>query len=180
MTIRLFAALPLPADLSAELVGLQRGIPNAKWRPPEAFHITLRFVGEVSEALATELDETLALIAMEPIEISLLGAGVFGGDKPHAIWMGVDRSDPLELLAARCERACRKVGLQPDARKWLPHVTTAYLNSTADPARIAQFVANNAAYRSAPWLADRFHLYSSWLGKGPSQYRAESEYPLGT
>jgi len=178
MTIRLFAALPIPLELGAELVGLQRGIPNAKWRPVDAFHVTLRFVGEVNQAVATELDEALALIESEPFDVSLVGAGVFGGDLPHAVWLGVERSEPLELLAARCERVCRRIGLSPDTRKWTPHVTMAYLNTSADPGRIAQWVANNATYRSGSWLADRFHLYSSWLGKGPSRYEAEAEYPL--
>ena len=50
--IRLFAALAVPEDIGEGLARRQQGLPGARWRPLEALHITLRFMGEVREDVA--------------------------------------------------------------------------------------------------------------------------------
>ena len=49
---RLFVAIELPEDVRERLAGLCNGLPGARWVPPENQHLTLRFIGEVSDALA--------------------------------------------------------------------------------------------------------------------------------
>ena len=60
--IRLFAALAIPEDIAQDLVARQDRLPGARWRPPEAFHITLRFVGDVAENVAADLDAELDVL----------------------------------------------------------------------------------------------------------------------
>lgn len=177
MSLRLFAALELPPSVRDHLARLQRGVMGAKWRPPENFHLTLRFFGETSEPLAEELDHALAGIVQKPFEVRLRGAGFFGAAKPAALWIGVEQSEDLKVLAGRCERAARRAGLAPETRNFTPHVTLAYCAGTGveDAAKFAQRLA---LFSTEPFLADRFGLYSSWTGKGPSKYLLEAEYPL--
>ncbi len=177
MSLRLFAAIPLPDDLRARLRPLQRGVSGAAWRPPENFHLTLRFFGEVTEDLAAALDDELARVRGQPFDVTLCGAGWFGGARPSALWVGVAPSAPLTTLAGRCERAARRAGLAPESRKFTPHVTLAYCHGTAPP-DAARFVERLARFKADAMTVDRFHLYSSWMGKGPSRYVAEAEYPL--
>ena len=75
--IRLFVALALPAAIKAQLALLSGGIPGAKWVPPENYHLTLRFIGEVESWRAEEVDEALANIRARPFELSLRGVGLF-------------------------------------------------------------------------------------------------------
>ena len=176
--IRLFAALEIPYDVADELVRRQVGVQGARWRPTEAFHITLRFFGEVSEPAAAELDDGLALIRMSPFEARLEGAGAFGDqDHMRAVWAGVSASEPLTRLAAKCETAARKLGLTPEKRAYRPHVTLAYLNQAAPP-RVAAWIAEHNLLRSEPWTVRAFGLYSSQLGPDGSKYTLEREYPL--
>ncbi len=177
MSLRLFAALPVPEDLSQRLKALQRGVAGASWRPAENFHITLRFFGAVDETRARALDDELAQIAMAPFEWSLSGAGWFGGAQPTALWIGIDAPEGLTALAQHCERAARRVGLPAEKRRFTPHVTLAYCHGTP-AAGAAKFAERLGLFRAGPAIADRFHLYSSWLGKGPSRYVDEAEYPL--
>ncbi len=177
MTLRLFAALDIADDVADALARRQRGVPGASWRPPANFHVTLRFFGEINENLARDLDDELGQIRTPPFDIALKGAGWFGAREPYSLWAGVEPNDTLTTLAGRCERAARRVGLPPEKRAYAPHVTLAYLRHTP-PEAAARFAERNADLRVGPILVDRFHLMSSWLGKGPSRYRDEAEYPL--
>jgi 2'-5' RNA ligase len=177
--IRLFAAIAIPPEIGEGLVRRQQGLPGARWRPTDAFHITLRFAGEISEALADDLDAELNLIAGEALTLSLEGVGSFqDGEDIHAVWAGVAENPALHRLARRCETAARKAGLAPDRRAWKPHVTLAYLRR-AEPARVAAWVAGHNLLKSPPFRITRFGLYASRLGHGGSVYRLEREYPLG-
>jgi 2'-5' RNA ligase len=176
--IRLFAALPVPNEIAEGVTSRQVGVPGARWRPTEAFHVTLRFFGEVSEQTAADLDDALALIRVSPFEVSLEGAGAFGEqDHMRAIWAGVAASEPLTRLAGKCETAARKVGLQAEKRVYRPHVTLAYLTGASAP-RVAAWIAEHNLWRSEAWSVRRFGLYSSQLGPDGSKYTLEREYPL--
>jgi 2'-5' RNA ligase len=177
--IRLFAAIAIPPEIGEGLVRRQQGLPGARWRPTEAFHLTLRFAGEISEALADDLDAELNVVAGEALTLALEGVGSFqDGDDIHAVWAGVEENPALRRLAARCETAARKAGLTPDRRLWRPHVTLAYLRR-ADPARVAAWVQSHNLLKSPPFRVTRFGLYSSHLGHDGSVYRLERNYPLG-
>ena len=177
--IRLFAALPLPADVVRPLARRQTGIEGAKWRPLDALHITLRFFGEVREDVARDLDAELAGVREPPFEIVLSGAGAFGdGPDIHAIWAGVEESAPLRRLARACETAARRAGLKAEGRSYRPHVTLAYLRQ-ADPAEVGRWIQGNNLLKSPPIPVESFGLYSSFLGSEQAHYRLEAEYPLG-
>lgn len=177
--IRLFVALPVPAPAAAAIEAIQTGVPGAKWRNRHQFHITLGFIGEVNERLAEDLDLALARIQLAPFELSLAGAGLFGGDRPDSLWVGVDAPEALATLHRLVARAARDAGLDLPARKYVPHATVAYLPHSADPVHAAYFVGDHGLFRTAPWTADRFHLYASHLSEKGSHYTIEAEYPLG-
>jgi len=177
--IRLFAAIAIPEEIGEGLLRRQQGLPGARWRPLDALHITLRFVGEVDERKAEDLDAELATIGGGALTLTLSGVGVFGeGPDIHAVWAGVEEAEPLKRLASRCESAARRVRLPPDRRAWKPHVTLAYLRRT-DPARVAAWLTAHNLLQSPPFRVTQFGLYSSWLGHTGSSYRLEATYPLG-
>lgn len=177
--IRLFAAIPIPYDLGEDLSGRQGGLDGARWRPIEAFHITLRFIGDVAEPLADNINSALAAVRGKPFELNLESTGAFGeGRDIHAVWAGVGDSELLRILQGRCESACRRVGLKPETRKYRPHVTLAYLNHP-DPAAVADWLARHSWLKSPPFKVDRFGLYSSRQTSEGSRYQLEREYLLG-
>jgi len=177
--IRLFAAIAIPPEIGEGLTRRQQGLPGARWRPIEAFHLTLRFVGEVAESVADDLDAELSAISGEPMALALAGVGSFqDGDDVHAVWAGVAENPALRRLAARCETAARRAGLAADRRAWKPHVTMAYLRR-ADPARVAAWIQGHNLLKSPPFEVRSFGLYSSWLGDEGASYRLERDYPLG-
>ncbi|HET9159018.1 MAG TPA: RNA 2',3'-cyclic phosphodiesterase [Caulobacteraceae bacterium] len=176
--IRLFAAIAIPDHIAQALAPLQSGVDGARWRPAEAFHITLRFVGDVAEDIADSVDEQLSGICAKPFDLALGGVGAFGeGRDLRAIWAGVQESEPLRRLAGKCESAVRRAGLKPETRNYAPHVTLAYLRG-AGGGEIGAWIASHNLLRTAPFRVDSFGLYSSWTGKAGASYRLEQSYTL--
>ncbi|OXE36765.1 MAG: RNA 2',3'-cyclic phosphodiesterase [Phenylobacterium zucineum] len=176
--IRLFAALAIPPEIAEGLVRRQAGLSGAQWRPTPAFHITLRFFGDLQEAVAADLDVELARIAAPSLDLELSGVGAFGeGRDIHAVWAGVSDSPALTALHKACERATRRVGLAPDSRRYMPHVTLAYLKR-ANPVDVAQWIADHNLLRSPSFRLSEFGLYSSRQTEEGSRYRLERAYPL--
>lgn len=180
MSVRIFAALEIPDDVADRLLTLMKDVPGAKWRPRENLHLTLRFFGEVPEPVADDIDAALGEVSESngPFELQLKGVGVFGGADPHTLWVGARESAELKKLAADCERAARRAGLKPEPRKFTAHVTLAYLSNTPLD-RVHAFEQRLGLFETAPFMVDRFGLYSSQVRKSaPSHYRLEADYPL--
>lgn len=177
MSLRLFLAVPVPASIADRLLTLEADVPGASWREAGHFHLTLRFIGEVDEAIARDIDLELGRIVAKPFEISLAGTGSFGGREPTALWAGVDAPADLVRLAASCESAIRTAGLPPESRKYRPHVTVAYLRGTFD-VEVAHFLQDTADFRSERFWVDHFCMYSSRATRSGSQYVEEAVYPL--
>lgn len=174
--IRLFTALEIPDEIAERLTRLQRGIEGARWIEPRDFHITLRFVGDVPEDVASDIDDALRAIAFDPFDIEIEGVGIFGGAKPHALWAGVRPSEPLLKLQARHESAIRRAGLKPEVRNYTPHVTLARLRAVDAP-EAYRFVEANNLFATPCFEAARFVLFSARTSTGGGPYVAERIYP---
>lgn len=177
--IRLFTGLEIPASAAQRLSLLQAGLQGARWIDPENFHITLRFIGDVPEDTACEIDEALSHIYEDPFDLKLHGIGQFGHDKPHAVWAGVAESAPLKALQAHQEIALQRLGLRPEPRKYTPHVTVARLHKrTTSPSDVMHYIEHNNLFASEPFEITRFVLFSARSSKGGGPYVVERVYPL--
>jgi len=175
--IRLFAAIAIPEPLRMRLTLLQGGIPGARWSQPENLHLTLRFIGEVDQAKARDIDSMLAALDVPSFDVTLKGAGEFGGKEPNAVWAGVAPNAALMHLAAKIESALQRMGMPADPRKYTPHVTLATLRD-APVAKVTDFVLGHCLFDSGPFHVKWFGLYSSHPSSRGSTYVLESRYDL--
>ncbi len=176
--MRLFVALALPGHLRRELAILSGGIPGARWVPPENYHMTLRFVGEQPAHRAAEIDEALAGLRGRGFSLVLSGLGTFEkAGRSTALWVGVERNEALDRLRAKIETALQRIGLEPERRRFNPHVTLARLDGAAEQ-RLAAYVQAHNLFRTAPVDIGHFTLFSSRLGKEQAVYTPEVEYAL--
>ncbi len=178
--MRLFVGLELPWELRQRVAMLAAaGIPGARWVPAENYHVTLRFIGEAPRYLAEEIDHALAALQSPAFTLTLAGIGTFAkGGRSQMLWLGVDRTEMLERLQAKIETALQRCGLEPERRRFQPHVTLARLDGVPE-GKLASFVQANNLFRSDPVEIAHFTLFSSLLGKDQPIYRAEVEYALG-
>ncbi|HEX7776576.1 MAG TPA: RNA 2',3'-cyclic phosphodiesterase [Parvibaculum sp.] len=174
--IRLFTALEIPDEIAARLTRLQRGLESARWIDRENFHITLRFIGDIPEDVAADVDAALEEVPFEPFEIEIEGVGEFGGRKPDAVWAGVKLTEPLRLLQARHESAARRAGLRPETRKYTPHVTLARLRGAEAP-EVYHYIEANNLFATPKFGVTRAVLFSARATTGGGPYVPERYYP---
>jgi 2'-5' RNA ligase len=176
--LRLFVGIGFPPELKLQLSLLSSGIPGARWVDPGNFHLTLRFIGETSEAVAADIDDALARLRARRFTLQLVGTGVFSsGDRPRSLWAGVERHPELVALRDKIEQALVRVGLAPEPRKFSPHVTLARLHKPALD-KLSGFLAAHAQFRAAPYPVEGFSLIASFQTKAGSIYEDQADYPL--
>ncbi len=175
--IRLFVGLDLPEDLREKLAATGIGVPGFHWVPEENLHLTLRFIGEVDEAMANDLHDALTGIHAPPFPLTIAGTGIFEkAHRPHTFYASVEKSDPLIRLQKKIESVLVRAGQEPEDRKFTPHISLAKLRDT--PASRLQDVLAAHALLRADWTVAYFTLFSSRLGSGDPVYTAEADYPL--
>lgn len=176
---RLFAALPVPAEIADRLEPLRAELPGARWRRAEHYHVTLQFYGEVTPDQAEEIAVALERIDAPVLELELAGVGWFGRREPHSLYARVAENEPLNQVAKACRKVAQRLGLRLDARPFRPHITLAYcFHSPLDA--VMAWSEDQQALRTDPFLVDHFHLYESFLSQNrQSRYQPQATYRLG-
>jgi RNA 2',3'-cyclic 3'-phosphodiesterase len=174
---RLFTGLEIPSAIAGSLSSLRGGLPGARWIDPENYHVTLRFIGNIDDATAHEIASLLGRVRRRSFELRVEDLKSFGGRKPRAVVAMLGPSQEVTELQSEHERLMQRVGLEPDGRKYLPHVTLARLRDSSSR-QVADYLAVRAPLRSPPFRISRFVLFSSRTSAGGGPYIIEAAYPL--
>ena len=183
MTANVFVAIE-PSDaerheLAAALTDASPGPPLPGRRvAPENWHITVRFLGPaeelIIERLAHELDRS---VDTEPFELTCCGLGTFPrASRASIIYAGVcDPTGSLDALAATCESACRDLGLAPEERPFVPHITLARVRPPVD---VRSLVLRFGEFRMRIRV-DRLAIMRSIPGRAALRYETLETLRLG-
>ena len=174
---RIFTGLEIPAEVGQSLAMLRGGLPGARWIDAENYHLTLRFIGDVDDALAHEVASLLGQVRREAFDLRFETLDAFGGRRPRAVVAAVAPAQPLMELQAEHERLMRRVGLDPEGRKFTPHVTLARLRDSSSR-QVADYLSTRALLAPLPFTVSRFVLFSSRASVGGGPYVVEVAYPL--
>jgi 2'-5' RNA ligase len=176
-THRLFVALRPPRPVRALLIHAMHGISGARWQSDEQLHLTLRFIGEVDHHRAEDIAAALGALHAPAITARIAGVGLFERQgRPHMVWAGVDPHEPIAALHRKVGQLLARVGVAPETRAFLPHVTLARLNRGSGP--VAPFLALNSDLASTDFDFSEVLLYESELAHGGSRYHPVARYPL--
>lgn len=178
--MRLFAALPLPVTVRDSLTRRMDELKSAdwpvRWVRDEGLHLTLKFFGQVAPERLLEISQALEAAARgtPPLPLSLSTIGAFPApQRARVIWIGVDATAALELLADRVERECQTVGFPIEGKPFRPHVT---LGRVREGGRIpaAVFRPRGDPGLDAGFVVEQLVLYESRPGARGSSYSARS------
>ena len=175
---RLFVAIRPPQHIRGLLLGAMGGISGARWQSDDQLHLTLRFIGEVDRHCAGDILAALGGIHHRRFDIALSGLGTFDRrGQLETVWAGVTPHEPLKVLHNKIDQAIARVGVEPEQRAYLPHITLARLKRSSGPVR--NLLEQSGGLRSDPFTVDRFALYESKLTPEGAVYHVVETYELG-
>lgn len=176
-THRLFVALRPPRPVRETLIAAMHGVSGARWQSDEQLHLTLRFIGEVDRHRAEDIAAALGGIYAPAVTARIAGVDLFERQgRPHMLWAGVEPHEPLGALHRKVDQLLARVGVAPETRAFVPHITLARLNRASGP--VAPFLALNSDLASPPFEFGHVTLYESEMGHGGSRYHPVTRYPL--
>ncbi|WP_129790827.1 RNA 2',3'-cyclic phosphodiesterase [Sphingosinicella sp. CPCC 101087] len=174
---RLFVAIRPPHFVRSLLLGSMGGISGARWQTDDQIHLTLRFIGEVDRHRAGDIHAALGGIHHPRFEIALNGLGTFDRrGLPETVWAGVSPHEPLKALHKKVDQALARVGVEPEQRAYLPHITLARLKRSSGTVR--NLLEQWGGLSSPPFPVDRFSLFESQLTPEGAVYTPIENYPL--
>jgi 2'-5' RNA ligase len=180
--IRAFIAIDLPPevlqcleDVSEQLREKLIGAP-VRWVPVENIHLTLKFLGDVSELNIDMLTDFLQSIVSngKQFEISVGGLGAY--PKPHrprVIWVGVEAPPDLMIAQRSVESEISRLGYARERRPFNPHLTLGRVSrhsTNQDVRNIADVIKTHyVGYLGSARVA-AFHIYRSDLKPSGAVY----------
>jgi 2'-5' RNA ligase len=178
--MRLFVAIDLDQGARQAIASEQARLKKAlgdrsslKWVRDEQMHLTLVFLGEVTDDRAPQVVDSInQSIDAVPFDASFEGVGMFPPHgPPRVLWIGIGRG-AQELIAVQRELAgrVRRLGIELEDRAFHPHLTLARWRESraVDRSRIAEAVKATSVI--ARVHVDHATLYRSRLSPSGSSY----------
>src|SRR5262245_24083371 len=179
--MRIFMALDIPEEIRRRMSDyMERArsfAPDARWARVEGLHVTLKFVGQASDALVQQIKSSLAAIKAAPFEVKFEGVGFFPNPKAARVfWIGVNGGDPLAQLAATVDTALEKLRIAREEKAYHPHLTLA--RAASHPLRELVPLLDSSPPHFGTMTAQAFFLYQSQPQKGGSKYTKLERFRL--
>lgn len=149
--------------------GLRSAVSSVRWVKPEQMHLTLAFLGEVTQDFIESAKERLGSAAAEHESFScrLKGLGAFPSPaRARVVWIGIEEGkEQLKRLQASVSRELVKIGYVSEKRSYSPHLTLGRLKMPADVQGICR-----TGFESERFIIDRVVLFQSILRPEGPEY----------
>jgi 2'-5' RNA ligase len=182
--MRLFVALEIPEAVRENLAAIQKTFSSkgsqVRWVPPQNFHVTLKFIGSVPTEKVQAIIEALRGVSVDDrVDVCFQGLGWYLNAKTGVmLWATVEDSKSLAALAASIDRRLAPLGIAPENRSFMPHLTLARGNrDIPDSSKTAlrQLADKYKKHDFGSVTPEEFHLMESkTLPTGPIYSKAQS------
>ena len=178
--MRLFIAVDVSDDVKDEIAMIQEtiGSRDAKvsWVSKRNLHLTLKFLGEITESKAGELKKVLKNIKFKGFSLELGKFGCFPSqEEPRVLWIGVQPDDELRKLANLID--AETLNFSKSDMEFKSHLTFGRVKLVKFK---KEFLDKLKAIKVSKikFKVDSFTLYKSTLTKQGSIYEIVEKYKL--
>ena len=184
--MRAFIAVELPAEIRNGLARLQSQLAQAradlKWTEEANLHITMRFLGEITDEQRQAVEAVLQGVAAQvnAIPVQLTGVGAFPSmASPRVLWVGVgEGQQTLHTIAEAIERGVVSLGLPKDDHPFTAHVTLGRVRSPKNRTQLVATVQHVTWTPPAPFVATHLTLFHSTLTSSGASYTLLAKCPF--
>lgn len=175
-----FIAIPIKEALRVEFSNwqnqLKAGLSYKVWPHKQDLHITLKFLGAVEKEPLEKLCETLRTIDHTSFSLMVGGIGTFGKpNSPRVIWAGVNRTNSLDGLFTKIEKAAKTVGFPIENRPYRPHITLAKKwNGTPNQSEFLESLKEKYQTTNFSMEIEEYVLYQIFPSRTPKYERVET------
>lgn len=175
---RLFIGIFLPDSIQLNLLSMLPDDVRLRPARPGQLHLTLHFLGELSEESIVDLRQSLKELQSASFKLVLAGTGLFQQDGGHrgVLWAGILPCEPLRQLHGTVSAVIQNHGLPLENRPWAPHITLARYSS-GPPEHLERFL-NQGTALNTEFEVREFHLVQSQPGPKSSVYTSRAVFPL--
>ncbi len=182
--IRCFLGIEIPDNLKEKIykfvIQLRTDNIKASWVKKENYHITFKFLGEITQSRIERVDKIISKIRPKSaFEIKLTHCGVFPSiEKPRVLWLGIEENPEIVNTFNQIDSSLVKAGFEKEKRKFVPHITLARIKY-AIPQNVNDFIQNmNKKLKeiSQPVKIGGIILYKSVLSPQGSIYTPIKKY----
>ncbi|HMC30731.1 MAG TPA: RNA 2',3'-cyclic phosphodiesterase [Candidatus Angelobacter sp.] len=179
--MRIFIASDIPAEIRGRITEyMERArsfAPEARWARVEGLHVTLKFVGHVSDDMVERIKSALTTVKATPFEVKFESVGFFPNSKAARVfWIGVNGGEALPRLASAIDAALENLGIAREEKAYRPHLTLA--RASSHPLRELQPLLTSSPPQFGTMTAREFFLYQSKPQKGGSKYTKLERFGL--
>ncbi|HEY6446341.1 MAG TPA: RNA 2',3'-cyclic phosphodiesterase [Acidobacteriaceae bacterium] len=181
--MRLFVGIALSPEAAAALSGVRALLassgPELRWSEPHGWHVTLQFLGEVTEPRAAMVAERLATVKADPVPVRIAELGFF--ERAGVFFAGVALTPELLALEQRVVAAMRACGFTPEPRRYNPHITLARAKGRGGARELAPLkkaLERRPIDLAAKFVAEEFLLYESIPGPAGSRNEVKARFSL--
>ena len=188
--VRAFIAIELPDDIQQRLEQVSDNLQTEmqalpiRWVAVNCAHLTLKFLGDVSENSVQMISKILKTEAaqVKPFDVSVGSLGVFPNmRRPRVIWVGVEAADELHTLQRRIESEVARIGYAPEEREFSPHITVGRVSrntSHRELREIAEVLQRQKLGFIGTGHVEAVHLFRSDLKPSGAVYTKLFSAPL--
>ena len=170
--MRAFVAVPCPNEVKDRLAVVQKEIKDfggLSLVGRENMHLTLKFLGEISDEKVAEVSEALDSLELKSYPVTVKGLGVFPKlDYVRVIWAGVEDGGRTVELAGRVDELLKPFGF-PKEKDFHSHVTLARVKFLKDREAVKRLIDAKRSEVFGSYAVERILLMKSVLSpKGPT------------
>lgn len=191
--MRAFVAVNIPLEVKGNLqeeIGrlrtLIRGGP-VRWVRPEGIHLTLKFLGEISNSNLGEIGQVLEReVNRHPFfTLRVGGFGCFPNRRrPRVLWIGItEENGTLAQVQTAIEEKLVPLGFGKEGRPFHPHLTLGRVRRNISMSELPQLqdaVDEFVVGQIGHFEVSELHLIRSILRPSGAEYSTLMEFPLGS